>query len=108
MPTWNQVRPHPDVVVEPTDDGALVLHQTTLAYLEMNETAYFLWGCLLDGASEEEAVELLCRTYSIETFEAQEAVRSWVAASTGEGILIDGEPRSRRGRLLRWLGDRLP
>lgn len=102
MRSWDHLTPHPDVVVEPTSDGALVLHQGTQAYLEMNGTASFLWDLLARGASYDETLDALCSTYAIDREQAAEAADELAEALVEEGLVVGSSRPRRRDRLARW------
>ncbi len=55
--------------------------------ITLNESAELLWCRLVDGATKDELITLLCQEYGIDTATAAEDVDEFIKKAEGAGLL---------------------
>lgn len=82
-------RLHPDVVMAETDDGAVLLHQRTGRYWQLNRTGVLVLNSLLDDESDERAAQALVERHHIVPAHAHRDVSAVVAQLRAAELLLD-------------------
>ncbi|MGP3967533.1 lasso peptide biosynthesis PqqD family chaperone [Streptomyces sp. 6N223] len=72
-------RLHPDVSMAETDDGAVLLHQRTGRYWQLNPTGVRVLRDLLDGRTHEQAADALVTHHGADPGDARRDVSRLVA-----------------------------
>ncbi|MEU2736807.1 lasso peptide biosynthesis PqqD family chaperone [Streptomyces sp. NPDC007095] len=83
------LRLHPDVVMAETDDGAVLLHQRTGRYWQLNRTGVLVLNSLLDGESDERAADALVEQHHIVLAHAHRDVSAVVAQLQAAELLLE-------------------
>ncbi|ALV34958.1 MAG: lasso peptide biosynthesis PqqD family chaperone [Streptomycetaceae bacterium] len=84
------LRLHPDVVLAETEDGAVLLHQRTGRYWQLNRTGMLVLDSLLDGESDEQAAAALAERHPIALAHAHRDVLAVVAELQAAELLLGG------------------
>ncbi|MFF5481893.1 lasso peptide biosynthesis PqqD family chaperone [Streptomyces sp. NPDC012935] len=72
------LRLHPDVTMAVTDDGAVLLHQRTGRYWQLNNTGVLVLRGLLDGDSPEQTADALVDRHRADLADARRDVSALV------------------------------
>ena len=70
---------HQDVSMAETDDGAVLLHQRTGRYWQLNPTGVFILNALLAGRTDEQAADELAARHRLDSDAARRDVSGLVA-----------------------------
>ncbi|WP_346176089.1 lasso peptide biosynthesis PqqD family chaperone [Streptomyces cuspidosporus] len=80
---------HQDVSMAETDDGAVLLHQRTGRYWQLNPTGVFVLKTLLDGRTDEQAADRLAARHRLDTADARRDVSRLVSQLRAAHLLTE-------------------
>ncbi|MFI1334974.1 lasso peptide biosynthesis PqqD family chaperone [Streptomyces sp. NPDC020845] len=80
---------HQDVSMAETGDGAVLLHQRTGRYWQLNPTGVFVLNALLDGRTDEQAADELAARHQLDSDAARRDVSKVVAQLRAAHLLIE-------------------
>lgn len=69
------------------EDEIVALDLPAETYLGVNRSGASLWQALVEGASEDELVQVLTNQYAIDVADAERDVREFIAALQARGVL---------------------
>ena len=69
------------------EDSLIVLNTKTGRYLELNESATFIWENIESGYSEEEIALKISKTYDISSESSIESVKKFLREAKEKGII---------------------
>jgi hypothetical protein len=78
-----------DLAWTEVDDEIVALDETTALYLAANEAGALLWRALAAGATRDELVDLLGRSYALSPDRAAADTDAFVGALRTRGLLRD-------------------
>lgn len=80
---------HQDVSMAETADGAVLLHQRTGRYWQLNPTGVFVLKTLLDGRTDEQTADELAARHQLDSDAARRDVSKVVAQLRAAHLLIE-------------------
>lgn len=80
---------HQDVSMAETDDGAVLLHQRTGRYWQLNPTGVLVLKALLDGRTDEQAAEELAARHRLDSDAARRDVSKLMAQLRDAKLLME-------------------
>ncbi|WJV44469.1 lasso peptide biosynthesis PqqD family chaperone [Streptomyces flavofungini] len=80
---------HPDVSLAETDDGAVLLHQRTGRYWQLNPTGVLVLRNLLDGRSHDQAAQELATRHRAAPDAAQRDVTRLVESLREARLVVE-------------------
>ncbi|MFD9903085.1 lasso peptide biosynthesis PqqD family chaperone [Streptomyces sp. NPDC059063] len=80
---------HPDVSLAETDDGAVLLHERTGRYWQLNPTGVLVLKTLLDGRTHDQAAEELTTRHRAAPDAARRDVHRLVGELRAAQLLVE-------------------
>ena len=66
-----------NIISEKLSDSTFILNNETGVYIELNETASFLWNSFENTSSSKDLIEILMSNYEVEYDKAEDDINSF-------------------------------
>jgi hypothetical protein len=86
-----QLRPHPEVLTQPTIQSVILLHLHTDRFYELNQTAGRFWELLNTGHNLAEIQACMLADYDVDEAQLADEIADIVTMMRNEGLVIIDE-----------------